>query len=83
MKATTAIMAAPTLPIPDADKWLTRRRVAQLCKVGPVTVWRWADTGVLTPHYPESAPGEKPPPLFWRTEVEDLIAARKRLGVQD
>lgn len=58
---------------------MTRTATAAALGVDPATVSRWSLAGVLTAYTPDAADGETPQPLFYRAEVDELAAARRKL----
>lgn len=84
MQYMNARVIAPTLPLPEAAKelaalWLTRKAAAKKLGVDPATISRWAATGIITAYYPSKAPGERPDPLFYVHQVDELVRAKALL----
>lgn len=69
---------APTLPLPEATLWYTRKAAGIALGVHWRTVDRMINDGLLHAYAPQAAPGEKPPILLFVPEVKDLAHARAR-----
>lgn len=77
-------MIAEPLPIPGAAQelaglFLTRVAAAEMLGVDPATVSRWTANGIITAYYPRAHDGEKPAPMYYAAQVEQLAAAKRLL----
>lgn len=70
----------PTLPLPNPGDWVSAEAAQKLLGVSHVTLFRmWSGPEpVLHRYSPDGAKW----PMFWRPEVENLLAARTRAGVR-
>lgn len=74
------VMNNMTLPLPNPSDWCTITAAARRLGVHERTVRRMVESGVLTGYLPTHTHIETPQVMLWISQVEEVAAARQRIG---
>lgn len=80
MGARVKMLDMDQLPLPNPGDWITITGAADLLGCSRRTVGRMVAGGQLHAYPPRHGLLEQPLLLLWYPEVQEVLAARKRLG---